>query len=325
MKLLTYLSGNEYRWGALIEGENILDLNRAFDRHLGYAFEGVEGPFKLDMISLLELGDRGLQEVGRAVGEARRLFAEGEGGELIRDGTVVRLSQVKLAAPIPRPRKNIVCLGLNYPEHVAEGSRARGEPPRPLPEAPVFFTKPPTSVIGPYDDIIYPRVTERLDYEVELAFVVGRRGKYIPREEAYKYIAGYMAFNDVTARDLQRRHQQWFKGKGCDTFAPMGPYLVTADEVGDPMNLDLWLRVNGEVRQFSNTRNMIFGVDEILSILSDGMTVEVGDIVATGTPSGVGSAHPSGLLKVGDLVEAGVEKIGMLRNRVVAEEPGSPT
>lgn len=323
MKLLTYISGNEHRVGALIGGDFILDLNRAFNRHLGNAFEGVEDLFKLDMISLLELGDRGLQEVERAMGEALRFFAEGDEGELFRDGTVVRLCQVKLAAPIPRPRKNIVCLGLNYPEHVAEGSRARGEPPRPLPEVPVFFTKPPTSVIGPYDNIIYPRVTERLDYEVELAFVIGRGGKYIPRGEAYRHIVGYMVFNDVTARDLQRRHQQWFKGKGCDTFAPMGPYLVTADEVEDPMSLDLWLKVNGEIRQYSNTRNMIFGVDEILSILSDGMTVEVGDIVATGTPSGVGSAHPSGLLKVGDIVEAGVEKIGELRNRVVAEEPRS--
>lgn len=305
--------------GALVEEDLVLDLNRGFDKHLGNSFEGVGGPFKLDMISLLELGERGLEEAGRAIREARRLLAEGEGGELMRDGTVVRLSRVKLAAPIPRPRKNIVCLGLNYPEHVAEGSRARGETPRPLPEAPVFFTKPPTSVIGPYDDIVYPRVTERLDYEVELAFVVGRGGKYIPKEEAYSHIAGYMVFNDVTARDLQRRHQQWFKGKGCDTFAPMGPYIVTSDEVGDPMNLDLWLKVNGETRQYSNTRNMIFGVDEILSILSDGMTIEAGDIVATGTPSGVGSAHPSGLLKVGDLVEACVEKIGILRNRVVAE------
>ena len=320
MKLLTYISGSEYRLGALVEGDIVLDLNRAFDRHLGGSFEGVEGPFKLDMISLLELGERGLEEAGRAVEGARRLLAGGEGGDLFADGTAIGLSRVKLAAPIPRPRKNIVCLGLNYPEHVAEGSRARGEPPRPLPEVPVFFTKPPTSVIGPYDDIVYPRVTERLDYEVELAFVVGRGGKYISRGEAYRHIAGYMVFNDVTARDLQRRHQQWFKGKGCDTFAPMGPYLVTADEVGDPMNLDLWLKVNGEIRQSSNTRNMIFKVDEILSILSDGLTVEAGDIVATGTPSGVGSAHPSGLLKIGDIVEAGVEKIGILRNRVVPEE-----
>lgn len=325
MKLLTYLSGNDYRLGTLIEGEVILDLNKAFNKHLGKAFEGLEGPFKLDMISLLELGERGRVEVNKAIEGALRLFAEGEGGELIRDGTAVKLSQVKLAAPIPRPRKNIVCLGLNYPEHVAEGSKARGEPPRPLPEAPVFFTKPPTSVIGPYDEIIYPRVTERLDYEVELAFVVGKKGKYISKEEAYRHIAGYMVFNDVTARDLQRRHQQWFKGKGCDTFAPMGPYLVTSDEVGDPMNLDLWLKVNGEIRQCSNTKNMIFGVNEILSILSDGMTVEVGDIVATGTPSGVGSAHPGGLLKIGDLVEAGVDKIGILRNRVVAEEHRSST
>jgi 2-keto-4-pentenoate hydratase/2-oxohepta-3-ene-1,7-dioic acid hydratase in catechol pathway len=175
-------------------------------------------------------------------------------------------------------------------------------------------------VTGPFDDIVYPRATEKLDYEVELAIVIGREGKYIPKAEVYDHVAGYTVFNDVTARDLQRLHAQWFKGKSLDTFAPMGPYLVTPDEVGDPQDLDIWLKVNGEVRQSSNTSNMIFDIKTLVSTLSEGMTLEVGDIIATGTPSGVGSSHPSGFLKVGDVVETGVEKIGVLKNRVVKEK-----
>jgi len=316
MKLLTFRTQEGCGLGVLV-GEAVLDLNAAFDRHLGGTFDDTEGPFHLDMLSLLELGEDGLSEVRKAKKEAGRLLREGEG--LFQEDVLLRLSDVELDAPIPCPRKNIVCLGLNYADHVAEGSRARGEPPRPLPEHPVFFTKPPTAVAGPYDDIVYPRATERLDYEVELAFVVGKEGKYISERDVYDHIAGYTVFNDVSARDLQRRHRQWYKGKSCDTFAPMGPYLVTADEIGDPMDLDVWLKVNGETRQSSNTGNMIFSIRKILSVFSEGITMEVGDIVATGTPSGVGSSHPSGLLKVGDVVEAWIEGIGSIRNKVVAE------
>jgi len=318
MKLLTFRTRQGYSLGVLV-GVAVLDLNAAFERHLGGAFENTEGPFLLDMLSLLELGEDGLREARKAEKEAGRLLEEGEEGGLYREDVLCKLSDLELAAPVPRPRKNIVCLGLNYADHVAEGSRARGEPPRPLPEFPVFFTKPPTAVVGPYDDIVYPRASEKLDYEVELAFVVGKRGKYISKRDAYDHIAGYAVFNDISARDLQRRHRQWFKGKSCDTFAPMGPYLVTVDEVGDPMDLDMWLKVSGETRQSSNTGNMIFSIREILSVLSEGITMEVGDIVATGTPSGVGTAHPSGLLKVDDVVEAWIEGIGSIRNRVVAE------
>ncbi len=221
-------------------------------------------------------------------------------------------------APIPRPRKNIVCLGLNYADHVAEGNKSRSLT-RPLPEHPIFFTKPPTAANGPFDDIVYPKATERLDYEVELALIIGKEGKYIPEEAVYDHIVGYTVFNDVSARDLQRRHSQWFKGKSCDTFAPMGPYLVTHDEIGDPMNLGVRLDVNGETRQESNTSNMIFDIKKIVSNLSTGITLEAGDIIATGTPSGVGSSHPLGLLKVGDVVETWVEKIGSMRNQVVSE------
>ena len=297
--------------GALI-GDYILDLNRAFEQHLGGAFEGLEQPFNYDMLTLLEL-EGGLEEAEKAVREAERLLSEGEAEELLEGGLLLKAVDVELDAPV-RPRKNIICLGLNYMDHVEES----GLKP---PEAPVFFTKSPTAIVGPYDDIIYPRATGELDYEVELALVIGRRGKYISRGEAYDYIAGYMVFNDVTARDLQRRHRQWFRGKSLDTFAPMGPCIATGDEVGDPMNLNMWLRVNGELRQSSNTGRMIFDIPEIISILSDGMTLQPGDVIATGTPSGVGMTNPELLLKPGDVVEAWIEHIGALRNRVVAEPP----
>jgi len=318
MKLLTLRTREGYGLGALVAGA-VLDLNAAFDRHLGRAFNDSEGPFHLDMLSLLDMGEDGLREARKATGEVGRMLNEGEGEALYGEGVLRRLDGAELAAPIPRPRKNIVCLGLNYADHVAEGGRARGVPNRPLPKVPVFFTKPPTAVTGPHDEIVYPRATERLDYEVELALIIGKRGKYISKGDAYDHIAGYTVFNDVTARDLQRRHLQWYKGKSCDTFAPMGPYLMTADEIGDPMDMNMGLKVNGETRQSSNTGNMIFDIREILSVLSAGITLEIGDIIATGTPSGVGSAHPSWLLKVGDIVEAWIEGIGAIRNRVVAE------
>lgn len=318
MKLLTFKRNGSMGLGCLI-GEDILDVNQAFERHIGGAFTG-DNPFHLDMLGLLDLGSRGLEEAGKALRDVEALRREGEARELYEEGVLLKVGEVDIMAPIPRPRKNIVCLGLNYAEHIQEGRKSRGEEPAPLPQDPIFFTKTPTSVIGPYDDIIYPKATSRLDYEVELAFIMGKKGKYIPQEEGYEYIVGYTVFNDVTARDLQRRHRQWFLGKSLDTFSPMGPYIVTSDEIPDPMNLELGLKVNEEVRQRSSTGNMIFKPPEILEVLSSGMTLEPGDIVATGTPSGVGSARgPGGLLKPGDLVEAWVEGIGRLKNRVAAE------
>ena len=317
--MLTFKRKESMGLGCLLD-KDVLNLNRAFERHIGGAFTGDEGPFHLDMLSLLDLGSRGLEEAGKALMEVEALKREGEVRELYEEWVLLKVGEVNLMAPIPHPRKNIICLGLNYAEHIQEGRRSRGEKPAPLPPDPIFFTKAPTSVIGPYDNIIYPRATSRLDYEVELAFVLGKKGKYIPREEGYEYIVGYTVFNDVTARDLQRRHRQWFRGKSLDTFSPMGPYIVTPDEIPDPMNLELGLKVNEEVRQRSSTGNMIFKPPEVLEVLSSGMTLEPGDIVATGTPSGVGSARgPGGLLKPGDLVEAWVDGVGELKNRVVAE------
>jgi len=275
MKLVTYKTEKGYGLGAVVE-DYVLDLKALGSR--------------LSMLELLDLGAEGMAQAGEAVKEAQENLASGN----LKD--LMRLGDISLVAPIPRTRKNIVCMGLNYAEHVKEGGSDR-----PLP-------------------LIYSRAVERLDYEVELAFVIGKEGKYIPKDEALDHIAGYMVFQDISARTLQRQHNQWYRGKSLDTFAPVGPYLVTADEVEDPQNLDLWCKVNGEIRQKANTSDMIFDVKTIISTLSDGITLEVGDVFATGTPSGVGAAHPSGLLKVGDVIESGVEGLGVIRNKVVSEK-----
>jgi len=295
MKLLTYRKGRGYRLGALI-GERVLDVNEALGT-------------RLDMLRLLDRGEDAMARVAEAVKSAKTGSRAGK-----NDG-LLPLKDLRLAAPIPKTRKNIVCLGLNYAEHVKEGGSDRDLPPHPI-----FFTKPPTAITGPYDPVVYGRAVTRLDYEVELAFVIGAKGKYIPKEEALDHVAGYMVFQDISERTLQRQHQQWYRGKSLDTFAPMGPYLVTRDEVPDPQALDIWCKVNGSARQQSNTRNMIFDVRTIISTLSDGITLEPGDVFATGTPSGVGASHPLGLLKVGDVVESSVEGLGTLRNKVVAEK-----
>lgn len=224
----------------------------------------------------------------------------------------VPLARARLLAPIPRPRKNIMCMGRNYAEHARESGNAP-------PEVPVFFTKPPTTVVGPHAPVMRHAVTEQLDYEVELAAIIGRRGRNIAPDKALDYVFGYTIMNDVTARDLQQKHQQWFKGKSLDTFAPMGPWIVHRSAVPNPQALRLTMRVNGEVRQNSTTANMIFPVAQLIAVLSAGMTLEPGDILATGTPEGVGMGmKPPKWLQVGDVMEAEIEGIGVLRNRVVA-------
>lgn len=233
-------------------------------------------------------------------------------------GAVHKLAEVQLFAPIPRPHKNIMCLGLNYAEHEKETAALRGRVSA-IPEAPIFFTKAPTTVNGPYGNIIIdPAVSEEVDWEVELGVVIGKAGKNIREEDALSYVFGYTVINDVTARDLQSRHKQYFKGKSINGYCPMGPWIVTADEIADPQSLMLRLRVNGITRQEASTSSMIFSVRQIIAVLSTGLTLEPGDIIATGTPSGVGFArNPPEFLKVGDVVEAEVEGIGMLRNAVV--------
>ena len=227
----------------------------------------------------------------------------------------VPLSAVELCAPIPRPRKNIMCLGWNYADHVRESAGARAAE---IPEHPVVFTKNTTSVNGPYGDIPWdPDLTTQLDWEVELAVIVGIGGRRIPVADALRHVFGYTVINDISARDLQFRHKQYFLGKSLDGTCPMGPVIVTADEIPDPQALELRTWVNGEIKQSSSTHYQVFGVARVLSILSLGMPLEPGDIISTGTPSGVGFVrNPPEFLKQGDLVECEVQGIGRLRNRV---------
>jgi len=231
--------------------------------------------------------------------------------------SVAGATDVRWHAPIPRPLKNIVCLGLNYASHVRETTRV--DTPMKVPEIPVFFTKASTSTSGPYDPIPWDTsATSQVDYEAELGVIVGIGGKNIKRGTALDHVFGYTVINDVSARDLQFGHKQWFKGKSLDGFCPMGPVVVTSDEFGEPQKKRITLRVNGETRQAASTGDMLFPVNIILEYLSQGMTIEAGDIIATGTPDGVGLGRtPPEYLKDGDVVETEIEGIGMLRNSVV--------
>lgn len=317
MKLVSYNHKAETRIGVQ-SNETIIDLLSARKELAeGKNYGSMMPPNLTDIVSLLDRGEQALRAIRSLVLEVSRLTSEGSDVSLRRAGVILPLSQVRLNSPIPRPRKNIVCLGLNYHDHWAETLGRRGEP---LPSVPVFFTKSPTAVIGPYDDIVYPSATAELDYEVELAVVLGRSGKDISRDDASDFVAGYTILNDVSARDLQRTHGQWFKSKSLDSFAPMGPYLVTKDEIADPHDLDMELTLNGQPRQRSNTRNMIFKIPEIIEFLSQDMTLEPGDIIGTGTPAGVAlGMSPPGYLKVGDVVETRIEGLGFIRNKVVAK------
>jgi len=227
------------------------------------------------------------------------------------------IAQVRWYAPIPRPAKNVFCLGRNYVAHAEEAARARGQDVK-IPTIPVIFTKAPTTVCGPFDEIPVDRgVTRQVDWEVELAAVMGRTARNISRENALSHVFGYTVLNDVSARDLQQQHLQWFKGKSLDGFCPMGPCVVTADEFGDPQSKRLQLRINGVSKQDASTAKMIFPVDVIIEWLSKGLTLEAGDIIATGTPEGVGMGRtPQEFLADGDVMETEVEGIGVLRNRI---------
>ncbi|MCM3567799.1 fumarylacetoacetate hydrolase family protein [Neobacillus mesonae] len=225
----------------------------------------------------------------------------------------IPIEQVTLLSPIPRPEKNIFCVGKNYAEHAIEmGSSAD------IPQHVLVFTKAPTTVTGPNMAVLnHKSVTEQLDYEGELAVVIGKSGRAIKREEALDYVFGYTILNDVTARDLQSRHKQFFIGKSLDTSCPMGPWIVHKSRIQNPNQLKIETKINGEVRQSSNTANFIFPVEEIISVLSAGMTLEPGDIIATGTPAGVGKGFkPPKFLQPGDQMEITVEKIGTLSNYI---------
>lgn len=221
----------------------------------------------------------------------------------------VRLDEISLCAPIPRPSK-IICIGLNYRDHAEESGA-------PIPKSPIIFSKFPTCIVGPNEAILLPKDSEQVDYEAEFAFVVGRRAKNVSRDEAMNYVFGYTNFNDVSARDFQFADGQWVRGKSCDTFAPIGEYVATADEIKDPHNLRIQFRLNGETLQDSNTKELIFKIPELIEFLSASITLEPGDIVATGTPPGVGFARkPPIFLKDGDVAEVEVEGLGVLSNPV---------
>ena len=227
--------------------------------------------------------------------------------------------ELQLLAPIPEPVRNVICVGRNYAEHVKEGYGVFGRDAK-LPVVPQFFTKATNTVNAPAGDVrLDATLTELLDYEVELALVIGRRGRDIAPADAWDYVWGYMVANDYSARDLQRRHDQWFKGKSLDTTCPIGPWIIDRETIGDVSTLELTLTVNGEERQRDRVSSMIFDIPAIIASLSAGLTLEPGDIISTGTPSGVGFAmKPPQALKAGDLVVARIDRIGELRNRIVA-------
>ncbi len=297
MRIATYQTKGEARLGIVVGDQDVVDLQR-LGRRLN-----LRTPSEMTQL-IAAAPPSTLRRIGKAA------------DAWVNDGReTLRLSKVRLLAPIPRPRKNIFCMGRNYVEHAREGSN-------PVPEAPPFFTKPPTAVIGPDAAIVAHGVTKELDYEVELAVVIGRGGRDIPAHRALEHVFGYTIMNDVSARDLQHRHLQWFKGKSLDTFAPLGPWIVPQFDIPDPQALRITLRVNGETRQNSNTAEMVFSVARLIEALSAGMTLEPGDVLATGTPAGVGMGFtPPRWLRPGDVIEAEVERIGTLRNRVVVSEP----
>lgn len=214
---------------------------------------------------------------------------------------------VRIGQAVARPGK-FICIGLNYSDHAAEAGM-------PIPAEPIVFFKATSAMCGPFDEVIIPRGSEKTDWEVELAFVIGKKASYVTEAEALSHVAGYMVHNDYSERAYQlERGGQWVKGKSCDTFAPVGPYLVTSDEVPNPGNLRLWLRVNGETKQDGSTNKLIFGIAFLVSYLSEFMTLEPGDIVSTGTPPGVGmGAKPPVYLQPGDVVELGIEGLGEAR------------
>jgi len=287
----------------VVSGSRVIDLPAAM--------RGVWSDAPATVLSLIQAGPDAWK---------KRMSAIATSIDQIDDRHSYAAESVQWHAPISRPPKNVFCLGLNYAAHAKESSQARGREMK-IPTVPVIFTKAPTTISGPYDDVHVDRgATQQVDWEVELGVVIGTGGRNIARADALRHVFGYTVINDLSARDLQQQHMQWFKGKSLDGFCPMGPVIVTADEFGDPQNKRLQLRVNGTTKQDGNTANMIFPVDVIIEWLSKGLTLEPGDVIATGTPEGVGMGRtPQEFLVDGDVIETEVEGIGILRNRIVDE------
>lgn len=271
------------------------------------ALDAVPGSSAVGAVSLAAVGYHGtLDELVRTgVSPALR-------DAVARAGRDAMVSGSALTAPLRRPPK-IVAIGLNYRDHASESEME-------LPTHPLVFTKFASAIVGPTDDIVLPeRLTTEVDFEVELAVVIGTIARDVPRERALEHVFGYTVLNDISARDMQFSDQQWVRAKSLDTFCPMGPVIVTADEVPDPQELRLFCSVNGAIMQDANTRDMIFGVADLVSILSNSFTLEPGDVIASGTPSGVGFARkPPVYLRDGDVVLTGVDGVGTLRNKVRA-------
>ena len=288
MKFVTFAYRGETHIGALVVKSQ---CNFIFD------FNGALPSLPTDMTEFLKAGEATWTLAKNALATAdERCF--------VPETEVIPMS------PVPRPGK-IICLGHNYCDHTSSAAR---------PEYPTFFAKYTNVIIGPQQPIVYPRVSIQMDYEAELAVVIGKRARYVTEAHALEYVFGYTIFNDVTARDYQNRTSQWTLGKSFDTFGPMGPVLITADEIPDPGHLDLALTLNGQEMQHSNTSNFIFPIPFVIAYLTQAITLEPGDVIATGTPSGIGSMRqPPVFMKPGDEVRVRIEKIGELVNTVVAE------
>jgi len=284
MRFLTFEQGGLARPGVLAGSDTVVDLSL------------------IGCHSLLELITGGEESVAKAAKLAANSPLDSRHP----------LSSVKLLAPIPKPRK-LICVGLNYRDHAIETNSE-------IPSVPTIFNKFATAVIGPGDSIVLPKVSNMPDYEAELAFVIGKGGRHIKAEDWRNHVFGYTIVNDVTGRDYQRATSQWLMGKTFDTFAPMGPWIVTSDEITDPHSLDIQLDIDGEILQSSNTRELIFKIPELIAFLSSVFTLEPGDIVSTGTPSGVGVArNPQRFLKPGETMTVTIPAIGHLTNTTVAE------
>ena len=290
MRLITFRTGSEAPWQAGIEQDGqVLAASAA------YAY-GEQLPTVRGLLAA------GPDQVNKVLEDARKIFAGGK-------EQLLALDDLELGPPIPDPDK-IICLGLNYADHAAEAKMT-------IPPAPVLFAKFRNSLIGPRDTIILPRVSNEIDYEAELAVIIGRPCKDVAEKDALNYVAGYTIMNDVSARDLQMRTSQWTAGKAIDTFAPMGPGIVLASEIPNPQALTLSTRVNGQTLQHASTELMIFSVAYTIAYISSFMTLVPGDIIATGTPAGVGFIRkPPIFLHDGDVVEIEIERIGTIVNKV---------
>lgn len=305
MKLVTYRASVEAaaRLGVIVD-DLVIDVAALGD---------VMGENLPDsMLGLIDLGRPGLQTLRACLDECDGVFAP---------GTATEVANVTLLAPIPKPRKNIFGIGLNYLDHVIESAKAL-DTNKDLPKQPVIFSKPPTAIIGPGDAIEHnAKITRQLDWEVELAVIIGTRARRVRAADALNHVFGYSVMIDVSARD-NRRAGQWIFSKGQDTYAPFGPCIVTADDIPDPQVLDLWLTLNGVEKQRSNTAKMLFKVNELIADISTGITLEPGDIIASGTPEGVGAGRdPQEFMWPGDVIVATVEGIGTLRHPIVNVTP----